>query len=151
MSVQIRLATPDDAETIADFNQRLANETENLQLDQNTLLAGVRFLIEHPDNGKYWVAEVEGNIAGQIGVTYEWSDWRNGRMWWIQSVYVHKDFRRLGVFSQLYHHVKQLAMDDTQACGLRLYVEHENDRAMATYDELGMSMTDYRMMEVVFK
>lgn len=151
MTAHIRLATLDDADTIADFNQRLASETEDRELDRDTLLAGVQNIIRHPDNGKYWVAEVDGKIAAQIGVTYEWSDWRNGRMWWIQSVYVHGDYRRLGIFSQLYHHVKQLAMDDTHACGLRLYVEHENERAMATYDELGMKMTDYRMMEVVFK
>lgn len=151
MPVSIRLATLDDVDTIADFNQRLATETEDRELDLETLRRGVSAIIQHPDNGQYWVAEVNGKIAAQIGVTYEWSDWRNGRMWWIQSVYVHGDFRRQGIFSQLYEYVASLASEDEHACGLRLYVEKDNKRAMATYHDLGMKMTDYRIMEATIR
>ena len=100
--------------------------------------------------GQYWVAEADGRVVGQIMVTYEWSDWRNGNVWWIQSVYVHGDYRRRGVFSALYRHVESLARQDSHVRGIRLYVEHENTRAQQTYQSLGMKMTDYRVMQTIF-
>ena len=100
--------------------------------------------------GRYWVAEADGMIVGQIMVTYEWSDWRNGMIWWIQSVYVHGDYRRSGVFSALYRHVETLAKQDPRVCGIRLYVERGNRRAQRTYASLGMVMTDYQVMQTIF-
>jgi ribosomal protein S18 acetylase RimI-like enzyme len=90
-------------------------------------------------------------VIGQIMVTYEWSDWRNGTMWWIQSVYVHPDHRRQGVFSALYHHVESLARARDNVCGLRLYVEEQNERAQATYLALGMNKPGYLVMQTVFR
>ena len=103
------------------------------------------------DKCRYWVAETDGRIVGQIMVTYEWSDWRNGMLWWIQSVYVHPDFRRAGVFSKLYQHVQSLARADAQVVGLRLYVEKDNERAKAIYNRLGMTMTNYQVMQTLFE
>ena len=96
------------------------------------------------------MAEADGRIVGQIMMTYEWSDWRNGNVWWIQSVYVHGDYRRRGVFSALYRHVESLAQLDPQVCGIRLYVERENGRAQQTYESPGMAMTDHRVMQTIF-
>jgi ribosomal protein S18 acetylase RimI-like enzyme len=146
--IEIRPATTADAERIADFNARLAAETENKRLDGPTVLAGVRALLECPAHGQYFVAESGGEVAGQLLITYEWSDWRNGQFWWIQSVYVDPRFRRQGVFSQLYRHVATLAGNDDRVCGIRLYVEEHNSRALATYQALGMSTPGYRVMEV---
>lgn len=150
MNITIRDANLDDAGTIADFNSRMAEETEGAGLDAGLIGPGVRRLLEDDRNGRYWVAEAGGEIVGQIMVTYEWSDWRDGRIWWIQSVYVRADHRRSGVFSSLYGHVQSLAMADPEACGLRLYVEKENKRAQQTYESLGMIETDYRIMEAMF-
>ena len=132
MNLLIRDALPDDAKTIADFNSRMALETEGRPLDPVLIDPGVAAILADPDKGRYWVAELDGNIVGQIMVTYEWSDWRNGQLWWIQSVYVDRDYRRKGVFSALYRHVKSLAREDPEVCGMRLYVEKDNKRAMET-------------------
>ncbi len=150
MNVSIRDAAPDDAAIIADFNNRMAQETEGQSLDPGLIGPGVRQLLGNAGNGRYWIAEIDGEIVGQIMVTYEWSDWRDGRIWWIQSVYVHADYRRKGVFTALYRHVQSLANADPDACGLRLYVEKDNKRAQHTYAALGMVETDYRIMEAMF-
>ena len=146
----IRAATTEDAQTIADFNVRLAIETEDLSLDQETVLQGVRSLLSDPSRGAYYVACAEGQIIGQIMHTREWSDWRNGDLWWIQSVYVHPDHRRRGVFRSLHAHLLGLAERDPEVVGLRLYVERENDAARATYKGLGMTQTRYRVMQQLF-
>ncbi len=148
--VTIRDASPADAEIIADYNARLAVESEGMQLDPGLVGSGVRALLEDASKGRYWMAEADGRVIGQLMVTYEWSDWRNGMIWWIQSVYVHGDYRRTGVFSALYRHVEALARQDPEVCGIRLYVEHENERAQRTYEALGMKMTDYRVMQSMF-
>ena len=109
------------------------------------MFPGVERLLNQPADGRYWVAEIDNEIVGQIMVTYEWSDWRNGRVWWIQSVYVHPDHRRSGVFSALYEHVASLVRQDPDAVGIRLYMEENNARAQATYETLGMAMTPYRV------
>ncbi len=149
MSIAIRRATPDDADTIASFNQGIARETEDKHLDDAVVGPGVSNLLANENDGRYWVAEVDGHIAGQIMVTYEWSDWRNGRVWWIQSVYVLPEFRRQGVFSALYRHVESLVRDDPAACGIRLYMEESNYSAQKAYERLGMAMSPYRVMEVM--
>ena len=149
MNFRIRNATLDDADIIADYNSRLAEETEGRPLQADTIGPGVRTILGDATKGRYWVADVAGRVVGQIMVTYEWSDWRNGTIWWIQSVYVHPDERRTGVFSALYRHVQRAARDDG-AVGLRLYVEVENERAQKTYLSLGMVDPNYRVMEAVF-
>ncbi len=150
MSISIRSATSADAELIADFNNRLAMETEDRTLNNDLIVPGVDALLHDAAKGRYWVALVEDRIVGQIGVTYEWSDWRNGMLWWIQSVYVHEDFRRRGIFSALYRHVESLAAAEADVRGLRLYLEKENRGAQKTYESLGMSVTGYRVMETIF-
>lgn len=151
LSVTIRDARPGDAEAIAAGNSAMAQETEGRPLDPDLIGAGVRRVLDDPALGRYWVAEVDGRIVGQIMITWEWSDWRNGTMWWIQSVYVAPDARRQGVFSALYRHVEALARADDNACGLRLYVENDNVRAQETYLALGMDHPGYRVMEVDFR
>lgn len=148
--LSIRDATPADAGIIADFNARLALESEGMRLDPDLVSPGVRSMLGDQSRGRYWMAETKSKVVGQIMVTYEWSDWRNGMIWWIQSVYVHGDYRRCGVFSALYRHVESLARQDPQVCGIRLYVENENERAQRTYKSLGMNMTDYRVMQSMF-
>ncbi len=150
MKIDIREATPNDAATIAGFNQRIAQETEGKTLDPDMILAGVSRLLAEPARGRYWLAEVDGEVAGQTMVTYEWSDWRNGNVWWIQSVYVSIEFRRQGVFSALYDAVRDEARADADACGIRLYVEKSNERALATYRALGMEGDTYLVMEAMF-
>jgi ribosomal protein S18 acetylase RimI-like enzyme len=149
MNYEIRDATPADAKIIANYNSQMALETEGRPLDASIIGPGVANLLSNPDKGRYWVATAGGNIVGQIMVTYEWSDWRNGSLWWIQSVYVRTDYRRSGVFSALYRHVESLAKEN-EARGLRLYVEQKNERAQKTYLALGMVNPKYQVMEAIF-
>lgn len=147
MKFEIRDATPADNAVIADFNSRMAEETEGRALDPDTIGKGVATLLADKSKGRYWIAESDGKIVGQLMVTYEWSDWRNGSLWWIQSVYVHPEFRREGVFSALFHHVESQARTEPDVCGLRLYVENGNTRAQQTYAALGMVKPNYLVME----
>jgi len=149
--LMIRAAHPSDAGVIASFNAAMALETEHKQLDPALLCAGVEHAIAEPEAARYFVAEVAGQIVGQLMVTMEWSDWRNGVFWWIQSVYVHPEFRRLGVFKALYRQVEQAARQRKNVCGLRLYVERENDHAQAVYQRMGMKDAGYLVFEVEWK
>ena len=148
-SFVIRSATVHDAETIADYNVRLAEETEETSLNPETVLRGVRALLSDETRGSYYVACAD-KVIGQMMHTREWSDWRNGDLWWIQSVYVHPDFRRQGVFRSLYRHLQALAEADPGVVGLRLYVERENHGAQATYANLGMTQAPYIVMQDLF-
>lgn len=148
MSFAIRPATAADVERIAEFNRRLAEETEGKDLDTPTVRAGVRALLDAPEHGRYYIAESGDAPVGQLLITYEWSDWRNGRFWWIQSVYVAQSHRRQGVFSALYGYVAELAREDPAVCGLRLYVEEHNTHALDTYRALGLSPTGYQVLEI---
>ena len=141
----IRQATINDTAAIADFNIKMAKETEDLALIPDVINAGVRNMIENPAMGFYLVAEDNHVIQASLMVTTEWSDWRNGLFWWIQSVYVQPQYRRMGLYSKLYEKVKNLAQDNNNVCGFRLYVEHENVTAQKTYRSLGMEKTDYQM------
>ena len=150
LDLSIRDAIPADAGTIAEYNTRLAFESEGLKLAPEIVGPGVKTMLADRSMGRYWVAEADGKVVGQIMVTYEWSDWRNGTIWWIQSVYVHGDYRRGGVFSALYRHVESLARQEPEVCGLRLYVERDNARAQRTYEALGMHTTNYLVMQTIF-
>ncbi len=145
----IRPATTADVDFIVACNQRLAEETERLRLDEATLRAGVLALLEGPARGRYWVADHDGRGVGQIGVTFEWSDWRNRPVWWIQSVYVVPEARGQGVFRALYTLVRREALS-AGAAGLRLYVDTTNTRAQAVYAALGMNGDHYRVFEEMF-
>jgi ribosomal protein S18 acetylase RimI-like enzyme len=147
MPLTLRRAALADAARIVEFNQCLAQETEGLALDGSVLAAGVAAALADPLRGLYFVAEDQGRIVGQLLITTEWSDWRNGWLWWIQSVYVHPDARRQGVFRALYEHVHAQAQADPSVVGLRLYVEQENHAAQETYQRLGMRRTGYLVLE----
>ena len=143
----IRPAGPADAEIIAEFNCRLALETEGKHLDRDTALRGARLGLERQDLCRYFVVEHEGQTVGQAMITYEWSDWRAGMFWWFQSVYVRSEFRRLGVFRRLFHHIRDLARNSPGTCGLRLYVEEHNQRAIETYARLGLRPSGHTVYE----
>lgn len=145
--ITIRQAGAGDLDTIVAFNRSLALETEGLELDAAVLRTGVRKLLVNTDLGPYFLAERGDGVVGQCMVTTEWSDWRNGWLWWFQSVYVHRDHRRSGVFRALFRHVETLAAGQGDVCGLRLYVENANQRAMETYADLGMSPAGYIVYE----
>jgi GNAT superfamily N-acetyltransferase len=146
-SITIRRATVADADRIVEFNTALAAESEGKALDARTITKGVREALTDPARSLYFVAEIDGEVIGQTMVTFEWSDWRNGFFWWIQSVYVDSRFRRRGVFRALHDHVRREARSRPDVCGLRLYVHHDNHRAMKTYAQLGMAQTEYLMCE----
>ncbi len=158
--IRVRPAQPDDLDTIVAYNAALALETEHKTLDAAVLRAGVVKAIADPGRCAYFVAEIDGSagpglasgarvsrIGGQTMVTYEWSDWRDGWFWWIQSVYVHPDHRRRGVFRALYRHVLELARREPDVAGIRLYVESANQRAQRTYRQLGLVPSGHLVYE----
>lgn len=147
--VHVRPATPADLSFIVEGNRAMALETERLTLDETTLREGVRTLLEGRAPGAYWIAEHAGAVVGQLMITYEWSDWRNRVVWWIQSVYVTPDARRHGAFRALYAHVRQAA-EAAGAGGLRLYVDNTNLKAKQVYAALGMNGDHYSVFEDMF-
>lgn len=148
-SVTVRRGEKVDIGVISDFNILMARETETLDLDPATIRAGVSAVMENDRLGYYLVAEKEGRVSACMMITYEWSDWRNGSFWWIQSVYVEKNARRSGLFKTLYDNVKHQAQIDQSCIGLRLYVEKNNDKAQKTYEALGMKRTQYNLYETL--
>lgn len=151
MDFEIREATLGDRETIAEFNSAMAMETEQKALDPAVLGDGVRRLLEDPGRGTYYLAVHQGRIIGQLMYTREWSDWRNGWFWWIQSVYVDPAHRGRSVFSTLYKHLHSLACADEDVCGIRLYVDSDNQLAQEVYRSLGMTLGGYRVMETIVR
>ena len=147
MPFVIRQAGPTDDEVVVDFNCRLAEETEAKQLDRATVQLGVRAILGNSRHGRYFVACIDGRVVGQMMHTFEWSDWRNGEIWWLQSVYVHPDYRRQGVFRQLIQHLQAEAAASPRVVGLRLYVEEHNTSAQLTYEQLGLKPAGYVVME----
>ena len=144
----VRKAGLVDAEIIASFNQQMALETENKQIDSQLALAGVQGLLTKPDYGFYLLAELQGQVVASLMITTEWSDWRNAVFWWIQSVYVRPEFRQQGIYRQLYTGVKRLATEQTEAiCGFRLYADKANHKAQITYERLGMRLSNYLVYE----
>ena len=148
MDIKIRTAALTDLPVIADFNVRLARESEDLALDATRVESGVRAILTDAAKGIYYVAEVAGDVAGQLMITYEWSDWRNGNLWWIQSVYVKHEFRGQGVFRELFNHLRELARQQRNVPALRLYVHADNVRAQGSYKKLGMTRTKYEVFEM---
>jgi ribosomal protein S18 acetylase RimI-like enzyme len=147
--ITIRPAVSADLDVLVAGNAAMAAETERLQLDQETLRLGVAAVLDARVPGRYWVAEAEGRVVGQLLITHEWSDWRNRQVWWIQSVHVAPAARRLGVFRALYAYLRREAQA-AGAGGLRLYVDETNGRAQAVYASLGMSGGHYRVFEDMF-
>ena len=135
--IEIRPANAADIGTIVDFNMALCRETEGRDLDHATVTEGVRRFVSEPARGRYFVAVIGGEVVGQTAHTFEWSDWRNGEIWWIQSVYVHPNHRGTGVFRALFAHIRGLGEEDAECCGIRLYMEHGNDTARQSYLSLG--------------
>lgn len=158
-SYRIRDAEPADAELLARWAQAMALETEHKQLDADTVHAGVAAALADPGKARYFIAmhdapfaggETVGIAVGTLMVTHEWSDWRNGDWWWIQSVYVSPEHRRRGVYATLYRHIEQQARATPGVIGLRLYVERDNANALRTYAALGMDDSGYRVFEAEF-
>ena len=145
--MNIRKALNKDRDVIARYNYNLAYETENKILDMNILTRGVEAIIKDENKGIYHVCEINGEVVGQIMYTFEWSDWRNGTFLWIQSVYVNKEFRGMGVFKALYKFIRDIADNDNNICGIRLYVEKENTIAKKTYKNIGMKECNYYIYE----
>lgn len=144
--ITIRRAILSDAPIIIDFQKKMAWETESLNLGDETLTKGVTAVFADPSKGQYYVADADGEIVGSLLITYEWSDWRNTNIWWIQSVYVISGFRRKGVFRSMYSYIKNEVRQKGIA-GLRLYVETNNIPAQKTYKALRMDNEHYMFFE----
>lgn len=145
--MKIRFAEKADGQAMVEFNQAMALETEGKRLDSQVLTSGVEAVFDDDKKGFYVVAEDDGKIVGGLMVTFEWSDWRNGWFWWIQSVYILPEYRGKRIYSFLYDFVKNEAQKQGNVCGFRLYVEKENERAQKVYEKLGMESSHYLMYE----
>jgi len=151
MPVTIRDARPDDLDFIVAANAALARESEDIELEPGLVKPGVAAVLGNPALGRYFIAESGGTPIGQMMLTFEWSDWRNGVFWWIQSVFVDPAQRGQGVFSLLFRHVMKEADRNPEVCGLRLYVDRGNRRARSIYAHLGLHHSNYEVMECVFR
>ena len=146
-NVMYRSAQPSDRDVIVDFQVAMARETEDVSLDRDICTRGVAAVLADPSRGRYYVAESAGRVVASLLLTYEWSDWRNGMVWWIQSVFVIPEMRGQRVYAGLYEHVKQLAESDDAIRGIRLYVDRRNTRAQQVYTRLGMNGEHYQVFE----
>lgn len=145
--MNIRRARAEDAQQIIDFQISMALETEDVVLDLNTITPGVQAVFEDDAKGWYFVAEIEGEIAGSLLTTFEWSDWRNATILWIQSVFVAMPHRGRGVYRALYEHIQNLVNTSDAHVGIRLYVDKTNEEALKVYQKLGMDSEHYGMCE----
>jgi predicted GNAT family acetyltransferase len=146
--MDVRRATIADLDGLVEGNAAMALETEGLALDRAVLREGVRALLEARVPGAYYVGEVDGRCVAQLMITFEWSDWRNAMVWWIQSVWVPPAERRNGYYRELYAHVREASIA-AGAAGIRLYVDARNTRAQAVYAALGMNGDHYRVFEAM--
>ena len=144
--ISVRKATTSDAASIIGFQLNMALETEGIRLDPGIVSQGVKAVFSDHSRGQYYIAETGGKVVASLLITYEWSDWRNCNVWWLQSVYVVPEHRRQGVFRSMYIHIRKLA-EEQDIAGLRLYVETKNSRAQKTYEALGMSSEHYAFYE----
>jgi ribosomal protein S18 acetylase RimI-like enzyme len=145
--MRVRIAEPRDIAAIAEMNMAMAWETEQTRLSENTLVRGIQAVLGNPGHGFYVVAESNDQVVGCLMITFEWSDWRCGQFWWIQSLYVRPASRRQGVFRKLHEFVKTEASRRPDVCGIRLYVEHSNETAQRAYQQIGMHPRSYQMYE----
>jgi GNAT superfamily N-acetyltransferase len=143
----VRKATKKDVEFIVQCQIKMAMETEGLELDKEILEKGVGSIIEDSNKGEYFIEFSEEGNKGMLLITKEWSDWRNAWIWWIQSVYVLDDFREKKVYSNLYQHIKKLAIESNEVRGIRLYVDKTNSKAQQVYSKLGMNGEHYATFE----
>ena len=149
--IHVRPAAAADTERLVDFNCRLAAETEDKTLDRDVVRRGVMAVLAEPARGRYRVAERDGRVVGALAVTVEWSDWRDGEWWWLQSVYVVAEARRSGVFAALWAELEREARERPEVLGLRLYVEHDNTTAQATYRRVGMQPLPYHLYQKLLR
>jgi len=145
--IDYREGTPSDVSVIVDFQVAMARETEELDLDRDICTRGVQGVFDDPSRGRYFLAESDGTVIASLMITYEWSDWRNGNVWWIQSVYVVPSFRGQRVYAGLYSHVQRLVQADDGIRGIRLYVDRRNVSAQSVYTKLGMNGEHYQVFE----
>lgn len=145
--ISIRKALPEDASTIVDFQIKMAKETENLVLEAEKLMPGALAVFDDDSKGTYYVAVKGDEVIGCLLTTYEWSEWRNGTVLWIQSVYILEEYRGQKVFRKMYEHIQQIVEQNDAYKGIRLYVEKDNTRAQKVYTALGMDGEHYRMFE----
>ena len=146
-SITYRDAHPSDRDAIVEFQIAMARETEELELDRDVLLSGVEAVFHDPSHGRYFVAEAGDRVVASLLITYEWSDWRNGTVWWIQSVYVRPENRRQRIYAGLYEHVKSIVDTQPRVRGIRLYVDRRNVSAQQVYTRLGMNGEHYQVFE----
>jgi len=146
-NITYRDAHPSDCDAIVSFQMAMARETEDLELDGEILMRGVEAVFGDPQLGRYFVAESDFRVVASLLITYEWSDWRNGVVWWIQSVYVMPEFRRQRIYAGMYEHVKQIVDTQPYVRGIRLYVDRRNTRAQEVYTRLGMNGEHYQVFE----
>lgn len=147
METKIRFATIEDGKIIAQFQILMAKETENVVFEKETIEKGVKAIFDDPHLGRYYVAEINGQVIACLLTTFEWSDWRNAMVWWLQSVYVLPEYRKSGVFRKMYQYVKNLVLADDNVGGIRLYMIISNDRARKAYQAMGMDGQHYQLFE----
>jgi GNAT superfamily N-acetyltransferase len=145
--IDIRKAKLSDSEHIVELQLKMAQETEGLALNKNVVTKGVHAVFQHPAHGTYWVAEEKDEILGVLLAIPEWSDWRNGTVLWIHSLYVIPEARRHGVFKKMYLNLKTQVEQSLELVGLRLYVDRQNKSAQKIYDKLGMNKEHYELYE----
>lgn len=145
--MNVRQATIDDHKKIVEFQLAMANETEGIELDKQIVEKGVEAVIRDANKGNYYVAEIEGQVVSSLLTTFEWSDWRNGTILWIQSVYVKPEFRRKGVYRSMYSYIKNMVANNENLNGIRLYADKSNHPAHSTYENLGMNQDHYITFE----
>jgi ribosomal protein S18 acetylase RimI-like enzyme len=143
----IRQAIETDSASVVEFQLAMAWETEQLKLDESTVNKGVAAVFADSSKGVYYVAEINGKVVGSLLTTFEWSDWRNGTVLWIQSVYVQPEFRKRSIFSHLYKNVQELVASNPNLRGIRLYADKTNTSAHSVYEHLGMTAEHYQMFE----
>ena len=147
MGIKIQKASKDDVSSIAQFQVEMAWETEKHKLDYETVAKGVEAVFNHAELGQYYIAKAENKTVASLLTTYEWSDWRNAKVLWIQSVFVENKYRRKGIFSLFYSHIKKIATSDNSIGGIRLYVDKTNHTAQKTYTKVGMNGNHYQLFE----
>ncbi len=147
MTIQLKKANTSDIDLLVSFQYQLAEETENLVLDKNILKEGVINLLADDSKGTYWIAEIDGEKIGCVMIQHEWSDWRNGTVFWIHSVYVKVEYRKKGVFRSMYSFFQKMVKNDDNLKGLRLYVDKTNQNAIKTYAAMGMTREHYDLYE----